>query len=135
MKNLKLDKNQLFDYIAYFLITISILFVVSVILNNKLIAKFFNDSENKSFDYRQSLMVKHKNLKANNDIQIIAIDDGSYEYVLDKYGEWPITRKVYAQLINRIEKDKPKAIIFDLMFIKSLKHDIDSDNGGCNEKV
>ncbi|MCR5265309.1 MAG: diguanylate cyclase, partial [Cyanobacteria bacterium RUI128] len=88
---------------------------------------FFNDSENKSFDYRQSLLVKHRHLKPSKDIVIIAIDDGSYEYILDKYGEWPISRRVYSKIIERVEADNPKALIFDLMFIKSFKSDMKAD--------
>ena len=120
--------NKVIDYIAYFLITISIIFIVIFASNNKLILNFFNDAENKSFDYRQSLLVKHRHLKPNKDIVILAIDDASYEYILEHYGEWPISRKVYADIINLIEKDNPKAIVFDLMFIKSFKNDMASDN-------
>ena len=92
-----------------------------------MISGFFTDSENKSFDYRQSLLVKHRHLKPSKDIVIIAIDDGSYEYILDKYGEWPISRKIYSNIIERVEADNPKAIIFDLMFIKSFKADVSAD--------
>ena len=120
--------NKVIDYIAYFLITVSIIFIVIFASNNKLILNFFNDAENKSFDYRQSLLVKHRHLKPNKDIVILAIDDASYEYILEHYGEWPISRKVYSDIINFIEKDNPKAIVFDLMFIKSFKNDLASDN-------
>lgn len=128
MAKKELTKEQIFNYIAYFLITASILFTVFLLANNKMIVNFFNDSENKSFDYRQSLLVKHRHLKPNKDIMIVAIDDGSYEYILDKYGEWPISRGIYSKIIDRIEQDKPKAVIFDLMFIKSFKSDAKSDN-------
>ena len=92
-----------------------------MLANNKMIGNFFSDSENKSFDYRQSLLVKHRHLKPSKDIVVVAIDDGSYEYILDRYGEWPISRDIYAKIIERLEKDNPKAIVFDLMFIKSFK--------------
>ena len=125
--NKKITKESLFNITAYFLITISILLAIFILANNRMITGFFSDTENKSFDYRQSLLVKHKHLKPSKDIVIIAIDDGSYEYVLDRYGEWPIPRSVYTGVINRIEQDKPKAVVFDLMFIKSFKSDISSD--------
>ena len=126
---MKLNTNsKLIDYIAYGLIIISIIFITLFLSHNKVILNFFNDAENKSFDYRQSLLVKHKHLIPNNDIVILAIDDASYEYILDNYGEWPISRRVYADIINLIEKDNPKAIVFDLMFIKSFKNDLFSDN-------
>lgn len=119
--NKHFSKQKLLDYLAYFLIIASILFIVLMLANNKMIVNFFNDSENKSFDYRQSLLVKHRHLKPSKDIVVVAIDDGSYEYILDKYGEWPISRDIYAKIIDRIEKNNPKAIVFDLMFIKSFK--------------
>ena len=120
--------KKIIDYIAYFLITLSTIFIILFLSHNKVIFNFFNDAENKSFDYRQSLLVKHKHLKPDNNIVILAIDDASYEYILDNYGEWPISRKVYADIINLIEKDNPKAIVFDLMFVKSFKNDMKSDN-------
>lgn len=120
--------NKVIDYVAYFLITLSIIFLALFIVKNQMILNFFTDAENKSFDYRQSLLVKHKHLKPNKNIVIAAIDDASYEYVLDKYGEWPISRGVYANIINLIEQDKPQAIVFDLMFIKSFKNDKASDD-------
>lgn len=120
--------NKFIDYVAYFLITVSIIFIISFLSHSKVILNFFNDAENKSFDYRQSLLVKHKHLKPNSNIVVLAIDDASYEYVLDRYGEWPISRQIYADIINLIEKDNPKAIVFDLMFIKSFKNDRSSDN-------
>lgn len=119
--NKHFSKQKLFDYLAYFLITASILFIIFMLANNKMIGNFFTDSENKSFDYRQSLLVKHRHLKPSKDIVVVAIDDGSYEYILDKYGEWPISRDVYAKIIDRLEQDNPKAVVFDLMFIKSFK--------------
>ena len=70
MAKKELTKEQIFNYIAYFLITASILFTVFLLANNKMIVNFFNDSENKSFDYRQSLLVKHRHLKPNKDIII-----------------------------------------------------------------
>ena len=119
--NKKFSKEQVFNFIAYFLITASILFAVFLIANNHMITNFFTDAENKSFDYRQSLLVNHRHLTPSKDIVIVAIDDGSYEYILDRYGEWPISRDVYAKILDRIEADKPKAVIFDLMFVKSFK--------------
>ena len=132
MRNKKITKDQIFNIVAYFLITASILVAVLLLANNPMISGFFTDSENKSFDYRQSLLVKHRHLKPSKDIVIIAIDDGSYEYILEKYGEWPISRKVYSNIIERVEADNPKAIIFDLMFIKSFKSDSKADTNLAN---
>ena len=101
--NKKFSKEQVFNFIAYFLITASILFAVFLIANNHMITNFFTDAENKSFDYRQSLLVNHRHLTPSKDIVIVAIDDGSYEYILDRYGEWPISRDVYAKFLIELK--------------------------------
>ncbi|MCM1340102.1 MAG: diguanylate cyclase, partial [Muribaculaceae bacterium] len=79
------------------------------------------------FDYRQTLKVIHKQPTPNKDIVILAIDDASLEMLWDKYGEWPLPRNVYAEIINHIEKQNPQAIVFDLMFIKSMKTEANAD--------
>ena len=93
---------------------------------------FINSMENRTFDIRQSLIANSGARNHNKDIVIVAIDDGSYEYVLDNYGEWPLRRDAYAQMVNYIESQHPKMIVFDLMFVKSMKSDIESDNALIN---
>ena len=88
---------------------------------------FLDSIENKTFDVRQNMIVNSGYRTPNKNIVIVAIDDASYEYVLDKYGEWPIPRDIYVKLINYIEAQKPKSIAFDLMFVKSLKSSNDAD--------
>lgn len=82
---------------------------------------FLQSVENKTFDLRQSIIINSGYKKPNKDIIIIAIDDASYEYILDQYGEWPLPRDIYAQIIDYIEALHPKSIAFDLMFVKSLR--------------
>ncbi len=82
---------------------------------------FLDAVENKTFDLRQSIIVNSDYKKANKNIIIIAIDDASYEYILEKYGEWPLPRDIYAKIIDYIEAQHPKSIAFDLMFVKSLR--------------
>lgn len=91
------------------------------------IVSFFEVAESRTFDYRQTLKVLHKRPIPNKDIVVLAIDDASLELLWDKYGEWPIPRDVYGNLINYLETKNPKAIIFDLMFIKSVKSQADAD--------
>ncbi len=81
--------------------------------------------ENKTFDIRQNIISKDK--KANKDIVIVTIDDPSYEYLLETYGDWPVPRQVYAELLDYIQEQNPKYVAFDLLFIKSLKRVPQSD--------
>ena len=124
MKNL--IKTKWFIYGTYLLLVLATLLIGFVLLqNNKtlknVIVSFFEVAENRTFDYRQSLQVVHKRPIPNNDIVVLAIDDASLESLWEKYGEWPIPRNVYADLINYLEQKHPQAIIFDLMFIKSIR--------------
>lgn len=88
--------------------------------------------ENRTFDIRQNLSANSGVRHHNKDIVIVAIDDGSYEYILDKYGEWPLRRDMYAKMVDYIEAQQPKTVAFDLMFVKSMKSDIESDNALVN---
>lgn len=120
------DKKTL-TYLGYgflFLITVALIIVFVKSTN---ISSFLSSMENKTFDLRQNVLVNSGFKKPNKDIVILAIDDPSYEYLLGKYGEWPIPRNVYADLVNYIEKQKPAVIAFDLMFVKSLKSKTNAD--------
>ena len=128
----KLIQTKWFTYGTYLLLVMAVLLVGYVLMqNNKtlknVITSFFEVAENRSFDYRQTLRVLHKQPTPNKDIIVLAIDDASLEMLWDKYGEWPLPRNVYAEVIHHIEKSKPQAIIFDLMFIKSIKKELKED--------
>lgn len=102
--------------------------ILAFVLKNNSFSAFVKGMENRTFDIRQRILVKSPERKASKDIVIIAIDDASYEYILDNYGEWPLRRDVYAKMVDFIEKQSPKSIAFDLMFVKSMNSDEKSDN-------
>ncbi len=128
----KFIQTKWFTYGTYLLLVAATLLVGFVLLNNNktlnnVITSFFEVAENRSFDYRQTLRIMHKQPTPNKDIVVLAIDDASLEMLWDKYGEWPIPRNVYADMIDYIEKGKPQAIVFDLLFIKSMKKETEAD--------
>ena len=86
----------------------AILLFISV--ENGSFSAFINSMENRTFDIRQSLIANSGNRKPDKDIVIIAIDDGSYEYILDNYGEWPLRRDMYAKMVDYIGGQNPKSI-------------------------
>lgn len=121
------NNKRAVNFLGYgFLFLITMIFIV-IFVKNTNINGFLDSIENRSFDLRQSIMAQSKVKKTSSDIVLITIDDASYEYLLSKYGEWPIPRDVYANLINYIEQQKPSAIAFDLMFVKSLKSKNNAD--------
>ena len=130
---MKIFKTKSLTFIAYLLLILTTILVSYILLDNNrtlnnVITSFFEAAENRSFDYRQSLKVLHKKTIPNKDIVVVAIDDTSLELLWDKYGEWPIARNVYADIIHHIEKDKPSALVFDLLFIKSMKSAKEQDD-------
>lgn len=111
-----------------------LIFVILVFLglkNGSFIA-FINSMEDRTFDIRQKILVNSGVRKPNSDIVIVAIDDASYEYILDHYGEWPLQRDIYANLVDYIEARHPKNIAFDLMFVKSMKSSAEQDEALIN---
>lgn len=125
MKIFKNKKIQtFFSYGILFFIVFALIFVF---VKNSNINDFLMSMENRTFDLRQNILANSKYKKPNKDIVLIVIDDPSYEYLLEEYGEWPIPRYIYANLINYIERQNPAAIAFDLMFIKSLKSTNNAD--------
>lgn len=115
-------------YLSYVFLFFSIMLIIVLFVRNAKINDFLTSMENKTFDLRQSLLASSKFKKTNKDIVVVTIDDASYEYLLGKYGEWPIPRDVYAKFVNYIEKQNPKAIAFDLMFVKSIKSKNNADS-------
>lgn len=75
--------------------------------------------ENKTFDLRQKSITTAK--KTNDNIVIITVDNASYEYLVNKYGEWPMPRRIYADIAQYLEKQNPASIVFDFLFVNSFK--------------
>ena len=128
----KILNSKWFTLSTYILLLSAILLVSFIFLQNNrtlknVITSFFEVAENRTFDYRQSIKIVHKQPVPNKDIVVLAIDDASLEFLWDKYGEWPIPRNVYADIVKYIEKDNPQAIIFDLLFIKPIRSEKYSD--------
>ena len=118
--------KKLLMYIAYTLIVVGIFTLFFWVGNFKSFQNFISKIEASSFDLRQQFVSKYKT--ANKDMVIVAIDDATYEYIMNKYGTWPISRQVWADAVSYIEQAKPKNIIFDLLFIKANLNDKKADS-------
>ncbi|MFI3301477.1 MAG: diguanylate cyclase [Candidatus Gastranaerophilales bacterium] len=113
----------MFKKISYILgLTIFVMLAFFIVKNADL-NTLVNAVENKTFDLRQSILINQKAKMHNENIVIVAIDDASYEYILDNYGEWPLSREMYGRVVDYLQAQNPKSIAFDLMFVKSLKSD------------
>lgn len=105
-------------YFIWLVIFCTVAFVTLKIAN---ISDFIDVIESRTFDLRQNVLINNHAKAHNDNIVIVAIDDASYEYILDNYGEWPLTRDVYAKLVDYLEAQHPQSVAFDLMFVKSIK--------------
>lgn len=114
-----------FLYVLWVFIFALLIFLT---VRNGSFTSFINSMENATFDIRQKIQSNSGVRKHNENIVIIAIDDASYEYILDNYGEWPLRRDMYAKMVDYIEAQRPESIAFDLMFVKSMKSDEKADN-------
>ena len=111
----------MFKKILYTLCLIIFAVFSFFILKNANLKYFIDTVENRTFDLRQSILINQGVKKPSEDIVIVAIDDATYEYILDNYGEWPLPRDIYAKIVNYLEQQSPRSVVFDLMFVKSLK--------------
>ncbi len=113
------------DLLSAFIL-FALIFFTFIIFPKEETKNIINILENKTFDIRQNIIAKDKHV--NKDIVIVTVDDPSYEYLIEEYGDWPIPRNVHAQILNFIQEQKPKYVAFDFMFIKSLNRIPNSDN-------
>lgn len=117
-------------YFIYTLIVVGMFTILFWFGSFETFRGFISEIESNSFDFRQNIISKYKT--PNKNIKIIAIDDATYEYIMDKYGSWPITRQVWSDVIEYIEQGEPKNIIFDMLFIKPNLNDIAADRALIN---
>ncbi|MFW2374689.1 MAG: CHASE2 domain-containing protein [Gammaproteobacteria bacterium] len=68
----------------------------------------------------QSSMFEHS---ASDDLVIVAIDESS----LNSIGRWPWSRRVHAQLIDKLSQHAVRAIIFDVIFSEANMADMEGD--------
>lgn len=110
-------KNNFYIYLAT-------LFTLMVLLD----ASLFNvglNMRDKAFDF----MVKHRVIQANPDPQIIIVDinEASLATLSKEYGRWPWPRQVLGEFVENIQAQKPKAIVFDIVFSDADIYNPDSD--------
>ena len=110
-------KNNFYIYLAT-------LFTLLVLLD----AGVFHVGENmrdKAFDF----MVKHRVLqpKTDPDIVIVDINEASLAAFAKEYGRWPWPRQVLGEFVENIQAQKPKAVVFDIVFSDADIYNADSD--------
>jgi CHASE2 domain-containing sensor protein len=86
----------------------------------------------KTADMRQAAfdtMVRYRLIvpKPDPDIVIVDIDEASLSAMSQEYGRWPWPRQVLGEFLENIEKQQPKAVVFDILFSDADVYNADSD--------
>ena len=65
--------------------------------------------------------------KPDPDIVIVDINEASLAAMAGDYGRWPWPRQVLGEFLEQIEKQKPKAVVFDILFSDADVYNPNSD--------
>ena len=129
MTRLKLLISQWISHAARklsnnFYIYLAVLLTVFMLLD----AGVFHVGENmrqKTFDF----MVRSRVIvpKPDKEIVIVDVDEASLAAMAKEYGRYPWPRQVFGEFLENIEEQKPKAIVFDILFSDADITNPDSD--------
>ena len=110
-------KNNFYIYLASLL-------TVFVLLDASTFGVGLN-MRDKAFDF----MVEYRVFVpvADKDIVIVDINEASLAAFAKEYGRWPWPRQVMGEFVENIQAQKPKAIVFDIVFSDADIYNPDSD--------
>ncbi len=111
--------------LAYSILLALILTIAYIVFSQPQTRTALAAMESKTFDIRQIFLAEHK--KTNDNIIVVTVDDMSYEYLLENYGDWPIPRYLYGEFLDYVEAQKPAIVAFDFLFISALRNAPQSD--------
>ena len=65
--------------------------------------------------------------KPDPDIVIVDVNEASLAAMAKDYGRWPWPRQVLGEFVEQVEKQRPKAVVFDILFSDADVYNPDSD--------
>lgn len=65
--------------------------------------------------------------KPDPDIVIVDVNEASLAALAPDYGRWPWPRQVFGEFLEQLEAQKPKAVVFDILFSDADVYNPDSD--------
>jgi adenylate cyclase len=79
----------------------------------------------KAFD----MVVRHRIIvpQPDADIVIVDINEASLAAMAKEYGRWPWPRQVLGEFLEHLEEQRPKAVVFDILFSDPDLYNPDSD--------
>src|SRR5512143_1979591 len=109
---------------ASFYLYLAVFFTVAIFADSFLL-NITAKMKQSSFD----LMIKHRLVvrKPDPDIIILDINEASLAAMAKDYGRWPWPRQVMGELVEQLEKQRPRAVVFDVLFSDPDVYNPDSD--------
>ena len=100
------------------------LFTVFAVLDTTVL-HFTSDMRQAAFD----TMLRYRVVapKPDPDIVIVDINEASLAAMAKDYGRWPWPRQVLGEFVEQVEKQQPKAVVFDILFSDADVYNPDSD--------
>lgn len=110
-------KNNFYLYLAGLF---SVVVVLDVFVFHQVV-----DLRQKSYDF----VIKNRLIKPKPDPQIVIVDinEASLAALSKEYGRWPWPRQVLGEFVEILEQQKPKAVVFDILFSDPDVYNEDSD--------
>ena len=110
-------RNNFYLYLAA---VITVFAVVDVFALHSVV-----DMRQKAYD----LMMRYRVVKppADGEIVIVDINEASLAAMAPDYGRWPWPRQVLGEFVEHLEEQKPRAIVFDILFSDADVYNADSD--------
>ncbi len=110
-------KNKVYLFIAF-------LFTLFVVLDASYLGVIAR-MQHAGYD----LMLRYRMFapKPDKDIVIIDINEASLAALSKEYGRWPWPRQVLGEFLEYLEEQKPRAVIFDILFSDPDVYNPDSD--------
>lgn len=109
---------------ASFYLYLAVFFTL-VVLADSFVLNITAKMRQSSFD----LMIKHRLVvaKPDPDIVIVDINEASLAAMAGDYGRWPWPRQVMGEFLEGLERQRPKAVVFDVLFSDPDVYNADSD--------
>lgn len=97
----------------------------ALIVFDALFLHFAAEMKQATFD----MMVRYRVVvpKPDKDIVIVDINEASLAAMAKDYGRWPWPRQVLGEFLEGVERQQPKAVVFDILFSDPDVYNPDSD--------
>ena len=107
-----------------FYLYLAVIFSAFVLLD-AMVIHFTGNMRQATFD----TMVRYRIVKPqpDPDIVIVDINEASLAAMAGDYGRWPWPRQVLGEFVEQLEKQQPKAVVFDILFSDADVYNPDSD--------